>query len=195
MKMKDINSKIKGGRIYLKSFSGAKSKQLNHCVKPTLDEYEYDSVIVHVGLNDVLRCKNEPELEELITNIIETGETCQKYKLSKTFVSSIMPSSRTKINIKSINEKLNNLCFTNNFNFIDHQEIISNDIWVDRINLKHLGKARLAKVFANNFLGKNTVFLENLIWYFSVSFNKLEKEETLLYDCKNSTHTFKGNFL
>ena len=37
MKMKDINSKIKWGRIHLKSFPGGKSKHLNHYVKLTLD--------------------------------------------------------------------------------------------------------------------------------------------------------------
>ena len=46
--------KIKGGRIHLKLFPGAKSKQLNHYVKSTLDEYKYDSAIIHVGINDIL---------------------------------------------------------------------------------------------------------------------------------------------
>ena len=76
MEMKDINSK-RGGRIHLKSFPGAKSKQLNHYVKPTLDQYKCDSAIVHVGINDILRCKNKSELEELPTNIKEIGKTCQ----------------------------------------------------------------------------------------------------------------------
>ena len=37
IKMKDICSQIKGKRTYLKSFPGTKSKQLNHSLKPTLD--------------------------------------------------------------------------------------------------------------------------------------------------------------
>ena len=67
--------------------------------KPTLDEYKYDGAIVHVGINDILRYKNESELEDLPSNIIEIGKTCQIYKMSKIFVSSILPFSRTKINI------------------------------------------------------------------------------------------------
>ena len=102
--MKDINSKIKGGRIHLKSFLGAKSKQLNQYVKPTLDECKYDNTIVYVSINDILRCKNVCELEELPTNIKETGKICQKYKISKTFASSMLLPSRTKINIKSVYE-------------------------------------------------------------------------------------------
>ena len=56
-------------------FPGAKSKQLNPYLKPT---HKNDRVIVHVAINDILRCKNESELEELPTNIIEIGKTCQK---------------------------------------------------------------------------------------------------------------------
>ena len=121
MKMKDINSKINGGRIHLKLFPGSKSKQLNHHVKPTLNLYKYDSVIVYVDINDIFRCKNESELEELPTNIIEIRKTCRKYKISKIFVYSILPSSRTKINMKSISEKLKNTYFRNIFTFIGRQ--------------------------------------------------------------------------
>ena len=43
MKMEDINSKIKGRRIHIKSFPA--KKHLNHYVKLTLDEYNYNSTI------------------------------------------------------------------------------------------------------------------------------------------------------
>ena len=62
-------------RIPLKSFSGVKPKQLNPSLKPILDKCKYDSAIVHVA---ILRCKNEPELEELPTNIIEIGKSFKK---------------------------------------------------------------------------------------------------------------------
>lgn len=96
--------------------------------------------IAHVGISDILQCKYGSKLEELPTNITEPEKTWQKYQISKIFVSLILPSSRTKMNIKSLNEKLKNLCFGNNFNFIKHQEITSNDLWVDGIYLKNLGK-------------------------------------------------------
>ena len=37
-KMEDTNSKIKAGRFYIKLIPGAKSKQLNHYVKPRILE-------------------------------------------------------------------------------------------------------------------------------------------------------------
>ena len=43
--------------------------------KITSGKCKYDSAIVHVGINDIFQCKNESELEELPTNIIEIGKT------------------------------------------------------------------------------------------------------------------------
>ena len=54
MRMKDSN-RIKGGKIHLKSFPGAKASQLNNYIKPELEEYQYDCAIIHVGINDIIR--------------------------------------------------------------------------------------------------------------------------------------------
>ena len=57
-RMKDLNIRVKGGKVHLKSFFGAKASQLNHYIKPTLEEYKFDCAIIHVGINDILRNKN-----------------------------------------------------------------------------------------------------------------------------------------
>ena len=66
MKMEDINSRIKDGKIHLKSFSGAKTSQLNHNIKPTLEEYKYDCAIIHVGINDIIWNKNDTNLNSIL---------------------------------------------------------------------------------------------------------------------------------
>ena len=45
---KQFNSHVHGGKVYLKSFPGAKVDQINHHVKSSLEEYEYDAAIIHV---------------------------------------------------------------------------------------------------------------------------------------------------
>ena len=52
-----------------------------------------------------------------------------------------------KISLKSINKKLRDLGFRDNFTFAIHQEIRSNDPCVDGIHLTNLGKPMLSKVF------------------------------------------------
>ena len=49
--MKELNSRVKGGKIHLKLIPGAKASQLNNYIIPTLEGYKYDCPIVHVGIN------------------------------------------------------------------------------------------------------------------------------------------------
>ena len=123
MNIKEINRQIQGGRIHVKAFPGAKSRQLNHYVTPTLEEYSYDAAIIHVGINDILRSKHYDELDKLPGNIIKEGNICQKYNIGKIYISAILPSTRLNINIFDINKKLHDLCMKYNFEFIHHEQI------------------------------------------------------------------------
>ena len=118
MRMKDINSRIKGGKIHLKSFPGAKASQLNHYIKPTLEEYKHDCAIIHVGINDVMRNKNDTDLNNLPDTILGIANTCQNYNIAKIFISALLPSKQTKVNISQVNETLKNLCFRNSLSSI-----------------------------------------------------------------------------
>ena len=69
--MKDLNSRVKGGKIHLKSFPAAKASQLNHYIKRVLDEYKYDCPITHVSINDILRNKNDTDMYNLPQSILE----------------------------------------------------------------------------------------------------------------------------
>ena len=54
LKMKQFNSYVHGGKVYLRAFPVAKADQPNHHVKPSLEEYEYDTAIIHVVINEKL---------------------------------------------------------------------------------------------------------------------------------------------
>ena len=43
------------------------------------------------------------------------------YNFGKIYISAILPSTRTNINIFDINKKLRNLCMKDNFEFIDDE--------------------------------------------------------------------------
>ena len=79
--MKDLNSRVKGGKIHLISFPGAKSSQLNHCIKSTLEEYKQDCTFVHVGISDILLNKNDTDMNNLPDSILEITNTCQNYNI------------------------------------------------------------------------------------------------------------------
>ena len=52
--MKHLNSQVKKKRTHLKAFPGAKANQLNHSVIPMSEEIDYDCVIIHIGINNIL---------------------------------------------------------------------------------------------------------------------------------------------
>ena len=166
MKIKHLNFQMKEGRIHLKSFPGAKANQVNRNVVPTLEEFDYDCAIIHVGINNVLRSKDMSFRKDLPKRIMQIGTTCQHFNISSVYVSSILPSTRTSFNIDQINEAIKELCHKNNFVFIGHQNITSNDLWVDGIHLKNSGKAILARDFVekiNESLCQNYNFQRSVI--------------------------------
>ena len=164
--MKDINSRIHGGKIHLKSFPGAKASQLNHYIKPTLEEYKYDCAIIHVGINDIIRNKNDTDLNNLPDSTLEIANTCQNYNIGKIFISALLPSKRTIVNISRINETLKDLRFRNNFIFAEHKNISFVDLWVDGIHLLNSGKVILGSNFVsevNRYFGKSDNFPGNFM--------------------------------
>ena len=98
IKFKELNQKINRGRIHLKAFPGARAQHLNHYLVPSLEGYEYDCAIIHVGINDILRHKNENELKNR-----PVVNSCRNRNINKVFVSSILPSLRTSIDIEKMN--------------------------------------------------------------------------------------------
>ena len=93
----------------------------------------------------------------------ESGKYLPKVQHCKNiYISAILPSKRTNINIYDINKKLRDLCMKHNFEFIDHEQIASRFLWNDGIHLLDTGKSILGENFANrvkNFFRRNDPFL------------------------------------
>ena len=120
------------------------------------------TAIIHVGINDILRHNDKNELKNLPEDILKTANYRKNHNINKVFVSSILPSLRTSIDIKKINNELKNLCFRNDFEFIYHQQITTSDLWEDGVHLTNRGKSILAKTFVtkvNNFYNVDSDFL------------------------------------
>ena len=68
-------------------------------IKPTLEEYNYDCAIIHVRISDILRNKNDTDLNNLPESILEIANTCQNYNIAKIYISALLPSKQTKVDI------------------------------------------------------------------------------------------------
>ena len=51
MRMQDLNIRVKGGKIHLELFPGAKACQLNHYIKLKLEDYKYVSMYVRLFMS------------------------------------------------------------------------------------------------------------------------------------------------
>ena len=105
MNIENIKKQIKSGCIYIKAFPEAKPTQLNYQVLPKLEKYSYDAAIINVRINDKLRSKNSNDLNGLPENIIKVGKICQNHNIGKIFISGIIPSTLTNVDICDINKK------------------------------------------------------------------------------------------
>ena len=132
----DSNAAFRGGRVHLKPFPSLKAAQLNHHVKPTLQEYTFDAATIHLAINYILCCKNDEELKELSKNKMEIAHACQKYNIGKMYISSIVTCT---------NEDIKSMCISSNFEFIEHNQITAKDLWKDGVNLTESGKVYLAR--------------------------------------------------
>ena len=78
-------------QVYVKSFSGANTNQLDYCVFPMLVDEKPDNVVIHIGSNDITKFNNNNvNVEELAHRIINIGLKCRSYGVSNIAVSSVL---------------------------------------------------------------------------------------------------------
>ena len=61
--------------VYFKCFSGSNTKQLNYYANPTLVDEQPNTVIVHIGSNDITKFNySKVDVEDLAQRIIDVGK-------------------------------------------------------------------------------------------------------------------------
>ena len=112
--------------VSFKCFSGANTKQLNYYIVPTLVDETPQTVVIHIGSNDITESKiKQINLDDLAQKIIDIGLKCRSYGVRNIAISSILLRSSIRLNqiILKVNNILKMLCATNDFNFICDDEI------------------------------------------------------------------------
>ena len=62
-------------------------------MKPSLNNYQPDAVVIHIGSNDVSfgNLRSETAVKNIAENIIKIALLCKEYGVSEVVVSSILP--------------------------------------------------------------------------------------------------------
>ena len=65
----EFNKTLRSGLARFKHFPGASSKDLLHCIDLTLEEQNFEAVIIHIGIKDILYDSSSKEINLLLQNI------------------------------------------------------------------------------------------------------------------------------
>ena len=158
IRFREFNNEIKSGYAKFKTFPGADSKEILHYVNPTLESGNYDSAVLHFGVNDLLQktISKSDSVENLIENIRKTAVKCMSHGVSKVFVSAIVRNKRIPESLlEEVNEKISFMCKNNNFIFPDNSNISNIHLFDDGLHLVESDRCILANSVIdriNNFL-------------------------------------------
>ena len=133
-------------KLTLNVFPRAKAKQLNHHATTVLAQHQYDSAIIHVGINNLL---NGSSIKQISKDVIEIAQQCRNRSIGKVFVSGIVYCTKVRYEtIQNLNKSLYEECRKYGFCFIDNGAVSEKDLWKDGILLIESGRA----IVANNLM-------------------------------------------
>ena len=89
-----ISNSIRSGRVRLRNFPGATSGKLLHCMDPTLVEGNYDTAIVHVGINDIINDDSSTKVENLVLNLEKIAIKLKNYGIKNVCLSGLVFTTR-----------------------------------------------------------------------------------------------------
>ena len=144
-------SKLKNNNVehavYFKYFSGSNTKQLNYYANPTLVDEQPNTVIIHIGSNDITKFNySKINVEDPAQRIIDVGKKCKSYGVNNIAISSILVRKNHEVNevIKKVNNLLKTQCLEQGFNFICNSAIARAMLWHDGIHLADEGTNMLS---------------------------------------------------
>ena len=133
-----------------KNFDGADVRKIQHHLLPHLHEDQLDCVIIHGGTNDITPKKiHSTRPHDLASKIIEVGNVCKSFGISKIAISSILPrkDQECQKRIDETNNYLKDMCGFYGFCFIDNSNISDSFLHHDELHLNKVGSFLLGQNF------------------------------------------------
>ena len=155
-----INNSIRSGQIRFRNSPGTTSGELLNYIDSTLAERNYDTTIVHVGINDIINDDSSTKVENLVLNLEKIAIKLKKYEIKNVCLSGLVFTTRVYLPLlNQVNKCVLDICKAHNISFINNDNIIRNDIYSDGLHLLRSGKFLLSNNFIeniNNFLEMHT---------------------------------------
>ena len=143
---------------YFKCILG--TKELDYYSIPILVDEKPNTIIIHVGSNDITKSNYHIiNADELAKGIVNIRLKCKYYGVGQIAISSILARSNNNLNkvIKQVNFSLKSSCKTYGFAFICDENI--DRLWRDGI---HLTNECTSLLFKNLLEHLNSSFYQNM---------------------------------
>ena len=94
IQMHKFNRLIKNRKTKMFYFPGTSSHQLLHYLDVHLKNKSIDTVIIHIGINDLLTNSSRSGMDNLIYNIKKSIEKCLMFSVKSVFISGLVYTTR-----------------------------------------------------------------------------------------------------
>ena len=148
-RIREFNCYITNATARLKCFPGATSKELTHYVVPTLQEESFNSALIQIGINDILKDQSDLQFGLLLRNIVEIPQRCKDHSIEEIIISSLIVTERIDPNLLArANAPLCSICRVNGFYLVDNSNISVDNLFKHKLYLLDSGKT----ILVNNFI-------------------------------------------
>ena len=146
--MYKFNRPIKNRKAKMFNFPGAPFHQLLHYLDVHLKDKSIDTVIIHIGINDLLTNSSRSGMDNLMYNIKKITEKCLMFGVKSVFISGLVYTVRVNVSLlERINVLVFDFCRKNNSIYIDSRNIKSDSLYKNGLHLIDKEKAFLADNF------------------------------------------------
>ena len=149
---------LDNAKFFVRNFSGAKTEDLYHYIIPSLLKGKPDTVVTHVGSNNIthriFEYFNAGKLADEITDI---GKMCRRYGVKDVIFSSIFVKNSIKLGkmISQVNGAVTKKYEENGFHFVSIGNILRKQSCKDGVHLIDEG--------TNTFAGNIVDYISHLI--------------------------------
>ena len=145
----EMNRNLKNSSVYKKCYIGGLVEDIEWYMRKVLMEKDVDSVIIHMGTNNLSdRGTNIKSEMDIVNWILKAVNLCEKHEVNNIYVSGITCRPGFQRQIDTINQYLKSATKGMNFTFIDNGNISSDLLW-DHVHLNDDGMT----ILKNNMLG------------------------------------------
>ena len=139
-----------GGKIRFQKFPGGKAEHMSDYMPTHLFKENPDTVIIHVGGNDLPTPRHDPvPVSTIVDHIIECGRVCRSFEVENVLIAgvTIRKASYMQKRCRDLNYSLRGMCSANGFKFIDNSGIKEEHL-SDGVHLNEAGTS----ILSNNYL-------------------------------------------